>query len=73
MSGSDSQRCYAFIFHNGNQLSVSYSEEKNHGYAEVASNTILLTLNVGDRVWIETATGKYCYGYPYTAFSGWKI
>ncbi|KAK3104977.1 hypothetical protein FSP39_014499, partial [Pinctada imbricata] len=72
MSISSSRACYAYIYHNGNQLLESYSVEANGGYYEVASNTIVLTLTVGDHVWIQTATGTHCYGYPYTAFSGWK-
>ncbi|KAK3104659.1 hypothetical protein FSP39_007294, partial [Pinctada imbricata] len=70
MSKYASEYCIAYIYHNGNQLLASHSYEDNGGYWEVASNTILLTLTVGDHVWIQTSVGKYCYGYPYTAFSG---
>ncbi|KAK3104477.1 hypothetical protein FSP39_003066 [Pinctada imbricata] len=73
MSNSDSQRCYAYIYHNGNRLLLSQSIEENGGYYEAASNTILLTLTVGDRVWIQTGASTFCYGYPNTAFSGWKL
>ncbi|KAK3105264.1 hypothetical protein FSP39_021288 [Pinctada imbricata] len=73
MSRSASQYCKAYIYHNGNPLLLSHSIEGNGGTYEVASNTILLTLTVGDQVWIKTETGTYCHGYPFTAFSGWKI
>ncbi|KAK3096451.1 hypothetical protein FSP39_000286 [Pinctada imbricata] len=73
MSSLDSQPCSAYIYHNGNRLLVAYSYEAGGSYHETASNTMVLTLTMGDRVWIQTETGTYCYGYPYTGFSGWKI
>ncbi|KAK3105419.1 hypothetical protein FSP39_024908 [Pinctada imbricata] len=73
LSGSASENCEAYIYHNGNRLLKSHSYEYNGGYSEAASNTILLSLTVGDHLWIQTPVGTRCYGYPYTAFSGWKI
>ncbi|KAK3105078.1 hypothetical protein FSP39_016832 [Pinctada imbricata] len=73
MSHSDSQSCYAYIYHNGNSLLLSNSHEAKGGSNEAASNTIVLSLIAGDRVWIKTDRGAYCYGYPLTGFSGWKI
>ncbi|KAK3106269.1 hypothetical protein FSP39_016407 [Pinctada imbricata] len=73
MSRSSSEYCYAYIYHNSIKLLMSNSYESNAGYHEVASNTIVLMLSVGDMVWIQTDTCKYGYGYPYTAFSGWKM
>ncbi|KAK3106098.1 hypothetical protein FSP39_012696 [Pinctada imbricata] len=73
MSSSSSEPCYAFIYHNGNGLMESYSYEYKDGYNEAASNTMVRQLKVGDRVWIEVLANTYCYGYPYTGFSGWKL
>ncbi|KAK3106112.1 hypothetical protein FSP39_012968 [Pinctada imbricata] len=73
MSGSFSQNCFAYIYHNNAELLRSHSQEANKGYHEVASNTITLSLSVGDTVWIQTHTCIFGYGYPYTAFSGWKL
>ncbi|KAK3106676.1 hypothetical protein FSP39_024948 [Pinctada imbricata] len=71
MSRSSSEYCYAYIYHNNTQLLMSHGY--GGSYNEVASNTIVLLLSVGDMVWIQTGTCRYNYGYPYTAFSGWKI
>ncbi|KAK3104723.1 hypothetical protein FSP39_008651 [Pinctada imbricata] len=73
MSASDSDYCVGNIYHNGNRLLQTFSHERNGGYDETASNTILLKLIVGDHVWIQTDSGTFCFGYPYTGFSGWKI
>ncbi|KAK3097904.1 hypothetical protein FSP39_014297 [Pinctada imbricata] len=73
MSGVYSNICDATIYHNGNGLLLSSSNEGGGSYEEVASNTLVLTMAVGDRVWIQTGTGTFCNGYPWTGFSGWKI
>ncbi|KAK3106267.1 hypothetical protein FSP39_016341 [Pinctada imbricata] len=72
-SNSAKQSCYAFIYHNGHKLMMTYSYEHTGGYHEVASNTIVLSLKKNELVWIGTTHGTYCYGYPYTGFSGWKL
>ncbi|KAK3108772.1 hypothetical protein FSP39_015309, partial [Pinctada imbricata] len=71
MSRTEKQYCYASIYHKGHKLMMSHSYDGG-GY-EVASNTMVLSLKVDDDVWIGTTHGKYCYGYPYTGFSGWKL
>ena len=62
-------QCDSAIYRNG----VSALETISHGDSASASNTIAFPLTVGDRVWIETKQCGYYNGYPYTAFSGWKI
>ncbi|KAK3106091.1 hypothetical protein FSP39_012598 [Pinctada imbricata] len=73
MSRNDKQHCFAYIYHNGSRKMMTHSYEGKGGYHEVASNTMVLSLRVNDLVWIGTTLGKYCYGYPYTGFSGWKV
>ncbi|KAK3089076.1 hypothetical protein FSP39_000591 [Pinctada imbricata] len=74
MSGPASTVYDTYLYHNGNRLMRSYSEDNgNEGHFEGASTTIVLSLVVGDSVWIQTTTGTYCYGYPITGFSGWKL
>ncbi|KAK3105618.1 hypothetical protein FSP39_001947 [Pinctada imbricata] len=73
MSAADKERCIAYIYHNGHKLMTSHSYEHSGGYHEVASNTMVLSLKEKDLVWIGTKTGTFCYGYPYTGFSGWKL
>ncbi|KAK3106119.1 hypothetical protein FSP39_013125 [Pinctada imbricata] len=73
MAGNDKQICSASIYHNGSKKMVTYSSEGKGGYHEVASNTIVLSLKLNDQVWIWLKSGGYCYGYPNTGFSGWKL
>ncbi|KAK3086041.1 hypothetical protein FSP39_012534, partial [Pinctada imbricata] len=73
MSESYKKSCHASIYHNGHKLMMTHSYENNNGYHEVASNTMVLSLKVNELVWIGTSSGTYCYGYPYTGFSGWKL
>ncbi|KAK3109087.1 hypothetical protein FSP39_022719, partial [Pinctada imbricata] len=73
MSRTQKQYCYSHIYHNGHKLMMTYSFEANGGDHEVASNTMVLSLKLDDRVWIGTITCYYGFGYPYTGFSGWKL
>ncbi|KAK3106680.1 hypothetical protein FSP39_025036 [Pinctada imbricata] len=73
MSAANKESCYAYIYHNGHKLMMSHSYEHSGGYHEVASNTMVLSLKKNELVWIGTTHGTYCYGYPYTGFSGWKL
>ena len=73
MSGSSSSyNCNAYIYRNGARSLETYSYESSSGY-EVASNTVVFHLSMGDKVWIQTSDCDYFQGYPYTAFSGWKL
>ena len=65
--------CYTFIYRNGVQYLMSHSQESGGSLFEAASNTEVFHLNKGDSVWIQTATCGAFHGYPYTAFSGWKL
>ena len=73
MGGSESQDCYSFIYRNGVVGLQTHSYEAGGSYHEVASNTAVFHLIIGDSVWIETRSCVYFYGYPYTAFSGWRL
>ena len=72
LSDSDNRYCNAFIYRNGVKSLMAYAHEAN-SYHEAASNIEIFHLDQGDRVWIQTQTCHYFNGYPYTAFSGWKI
>ena len=73
MSRYDNEGCYADIHRNGVAGLRTYSHEAGGSYNEVASNTALFHLTKGDSVWIQTGTCGYFFGYPYTAFSGWRL
>ncbi|KAK3105816.1 hypothetical protein FSP39_006320 [Pinctada imbricata] len=73
MSEAYKRGCNAYIYHNGHRLMMSHSYEHSGGYHEVASNTMVLSLKKNEPVWIGTTTGTYCYGFPATGFSGWKL
>ena len=72
MSGGSGQNCYAFICRNGASSLETYSYEFRSAN-EVASNTVVFHLTMGDKIWIQTNGCDYFEGYPYTAFSGWKL
>ena len=65
--------CFAYIHRNGVQYLMSHSQEHDGSLYESASNTVVFHLNKGDTVWIQTTTCDTFYGYPNTAFSGWKL
>ena len=73
MSNSDSQDCFAFIYRNGVKSLEASSYEAGGSEYEVASNTEVFHLTKGDTIWIQTDSCGYFFGYPYTAFSGWKL
>ena len=73
MSGSDSANCYADIYRNGEKSLRSYSWEYGGSGNEVASNTEVFHLSIGDQILIQTETCGYFHAYPLTAFSGWKL
>ena len=73
LSRGSSENCYAFIYRNGQKSLVSFSYENGGSGDEAASNTAVFHLSVGDRVWIQTTYCGWFHGYPYTAFSGWKL
>ena len=72
MSRNTNEHCYAYIYRNGVASLMTFAYETSSNY-EVASNTEIFHLNQGDRVWIQTTECDWLYGYPYTAFSGWKL
>ena len=73
LSGNDNEDCYAYIYRNGEKLLMTNLDEAGGSAYEAASYTAVFHLSVGDQVWIQTDTCGYFYGYPYTAFSGWKL
>ena len=73
LSGGDNRDCYAYIYRNGEKSLMTNSYEAGGSAYEAASNTAVFHLSVRDRVWIETESCGYFFGYPYTAFSGWKL
>ena len=73
LSGNDNQDCVAYIYRNGQKSLMSHSDEGGGSWNEAASNTAVFNLSVGDQVWIETETCGWFNGYPFTAFSGWKL
>ena len=73
LSRGSSENCIAYIYINGIRSLVSHSLDNGGSPNEAASKTEVLHLSVGDHVWIQTDTCHYFYGYPYTAFSGWKL
>ena len=73
MSNGDSQDCYAYIYRNGVKSLLTEALERGGSQYEVASNTEMFHLSVGDTVWIQTDSCFYFHGYPSTAFSGWKL
>ena len=73
MSNSGGQNCYAFIYRNGVRSLETFSEENGGSIYEHASTTVVFHLSMGDKVWIQTSGCVYFQGYPYTAFSGWKL
>ena len=70
---NDSVSCDAYIYRNGERSLMTYSYEFGGSRNEVASNTEVMHLSVGDQVWIQTRKCGHFWGYPYTAFSGWKL
>ena len=73
MNSGDTTDCSAYIYKNGVKLLLTYAVERGGSYNEVASNTAVFHLSVGDTVWIQTSSCGSFAGYPYTAFSGWKL
>ena len=72
LSNVEHQHCNSYIYRNGVR-SLSTNAYEENGYNEAASNTEIFHLDQGDRVWIQTTLCEYFYGYPHTAFSGWKL
>ena len=72
MSRGERQHCDAYIYRNGvpSLVAFAYEDSSNN---EVASNTEIFHLGQNDTVWIKTTTCDFLYGYPYIAFSGWKL
>ena len=73
MSNNERYDCYAYIYRNGVKSLVTQAVERGGSVFEVASNTEVFHLTKGDTVWIQTDSCGYFYGYPDTAFSGWKL
>ena len=72
MSGATGQGCIGTISLNGRGLLDANSQENGSAW-EMGSNSIILHLTNGDRVWIKASQCNFLYGYPKSSFSGWKL
>ena len=72
MSHNPGENCLAYIYRNGVKSLMTHAYESS-SHLETASNTEIYHLNQGDTVWIQTTICEFFYGYPNTAFSGWKL
>ena len=64
-------KCAAYLRKNVVIEGMAYVQGSSS--VEMASNTVVLYLDAGDRVYIQTSSCDYIYGKPYSMFSGWKI
>ena len=72
MSGSNGQECIGTITHNGRKILAANAQENGSAW-EMASNSIVLQLRKGDRIWIAASQCTFTYGYPRASLNGWQL
>ena len=72
MSGSTGEECISTITHNGRKILAANAQENGSAW-EIASNSIVLQLRKGDRIWIAASQCTFTYGYPRASCNGWKL
>ena len=67
--------CHLYLYRNGISTIFSAFADMNGRTtgSDRGSNSAILALMAGDRVWIQTGTCHYLYSQRYTSFSGFKI
>ena len=75
MTAGGTNYCYLELYRNGVSENLAAYADMNgrSGGDDRGSNSEILTLVIGDRVWIQTGHCDFLYEYPYTSFSGFKI
>ena len=67
--------CQLYLCRNGVRLNFAAHADGNEttGGTDSGSNSVVLSLSIGDTVFIKTASCYYLYSEPFTSFSGFKI
>ena len=74
MTRGNGRYCYLYLYKNGVQANfVAHADTSTTLGSDSGSNSVVLSLSAGDRVWTRTFGCDYLYRHPFTSFSGFKI
>ena len=68
--------CHMFLYKNDARMNFAAMADmsgRSGGGNDSGSNSAVLSLTMGDRLWIQTVTCFHLHPKPYTSFSGFKI